>query len=69
MQDLGIERKGVGRGRQRAGECAHASPVLVERVRHNGHDGYGARCLVCGSVGPARNSPEESRDALQAASR
>ena len=32
MQDLGIERKGVGRGRQRAGECAHASPVLVETV-------------------------------------
>ena len=64
MQDLGIERKGVGRGRQRAGECAHASPVLVERV---GHDGYGARCLVCGTVGPARNSTEEARDALQAA--
>ena len=64
MQKLAIERKGVGRGRKWAGSCVHRSPVLVERV---GHDGYGARCLVCGTVGPARNSTEEARDALQAA--
>ena len=63
MQDLGIGRKGVGRGRKRAGSCAHASPVLVERV---GHDGYGTSCLACGAVGPIRNDSGEARDVLRA---
>jgi hypothetical protein len=64
---LGIARGGsLARGREWQSSCVHRSPVLVERV---GHDGYVARCLVCGTVGPASNSPEESRDALQAASR
>ena len=65
MQDLGIARSGYSvRGRERPSSCAHRSPVLVERV---GHDGYGAKCLVCGMVGPARGSPQEAKEALQAA--
>ncbi len=65
MQNLAIARSGFfGRGRKRPSSCAHTSPILVERA---GHDGYGARCLVCGTVGPARSSSEEARDALQAA--
>ena len=66
MQDLGIERKGVHGGRERADLCAHNFPILVDRA---GHDGYGARCLVCGTAGPARGSPEKAKDALQAASK
>ena len=67
MQDLGIVRSGsLARGREQPSSCVHRSPVLVEKV---GQDGYVARCLVCGTVGPASNNPEESRDALQAASR
>jgi hypothetical protein len=68
VQSLGIARSGSLAGeRERPGSCVHRSPVLVERVGQD--DGYVARCLVCGGVGPARNSPEESSDALQAASR
>jgi hypothetical protein len=66
MQNLAIARSGsLARGRELPSLCVHRSPILVERV---GHDGHCARCLVCGTVGPARNSPEEARDALQAAS-
>ena len=66
MQSLGIARNGsLARGREWASSCVHRSPILVERV---GHDGYGARCLVCGTVGPAREGSAEARDALQAAS-
>ena len=65
MQDLGILRSGsLARGREWPSSCAHRSPVLVERV---GHDGYGARCLVCGTVGPVRADSQEARAALQAA--
>jgi hypothetical protein len=67
MQNLGIVPSGfLGRGRERPRSCAHRSPIMVERV--GGHFGYGARCLVCGTLGPFRDSPEEARDALQAAS-
>lgn len=41
-------------------ECAHAAPVLVEGTRY----GYGARCLMCGTVGPVRDSLEGAREAL-----
>jgi hypothetical protein len=65
MRNLAIARSGfLVRGRDWPTSCAHRSPILVERV---GQDGYGARCLVCGTVGPARDSAEEARDALQAA--
>jgi hypothetical protein len=65
MQNLGVVQGGfLARGRKRPSSCAHASPILVERV---GHDGYGAKCLVCGMVGPARGSPQEAKEALQAA--
>ena len=67
MQNLAIARGGFSvRGRKRPSLCVHCSPILVERVEQ---DGYVARCLVCGSVGPARGAPEEAKDALQAASR
>lgn len=52
---------GLGRGRKRPEEGAHAAPILVEGVRY----GYGARCLLCGTVGPARESPEGAREALR----
>jgi hypothetical protein len=65
MQNLGVVQGGsLARGRKWPSSCVHRSAILVERV---GHDGYGARCLVCGTVGPARGSPEEARYALQAA--
>jgi hypothetical protein len=65
MQNLSVVQGGfLPRGRRRPSSCAHTSPILVERA---GRDGYGARCLVCGTVGPARDSPEEAREALQAA--
>ena len=67
MQNLAITQSGsLARGRKWPSSCVHRSPILVERL---GHEGYGARCLVCGTVGPARNSTEEARDALQVASR
>ena len=65
MQNLTIAQNGFSvRGRIWPSSSVHRSPILVERV---GHDGYGARCLVCGMVGPARDSTEGARDALQAA--
>ena len=54
---------GLGRGRHRPEQCAHAAPILVEGARY----GYGARCLVCGTVGPARESVEGAREALEVA--
>jgi hypothetical protein len=63
VQNLSIERRGVGRERVWPGECTHTSPVLVERV---GDDGHGARCLLCSTVGPVRGSSEEALEALQA---
>ncbi len=67
MQNLAIARSGfLARGRQWPSSCVHRSPVLVERA---GHDGYIAKCLACGAVGPSRDGTEEARDALQAASR
>ena len=56
---------GLGRGRKRSEECAHAAPVLVEGTRY----GYGARCLLCGTVGPERESAEGAREALLVARR
>lgn len=65
MQNLAIALSGFSdRGRMRPSSCVHASPILVERVEH---DGYVARCLVCGTAGPTRDGSEEARDALQAA--
>ena len=64
MQNLNIKQRDVGRERKWSGECAHVSPILVERVWRK----YGAKCLVCGTVGPLRDCTEEARDALQAAS-
>jgi hypothetical protein len=65
VDDLNDGRRGLGRGRKGPEECAHAAPILVEGVRY----GYGARCLLCGTVGPARDSAEGAREALQAARR
>lgn len=49
------------RRRLRPGECDHTSPVVTERT-----DGaYVARCLMCGTVGPVRESSEEALKALQ----
>ena len=68
MQNLSIVRSGtLVRGRKWPSSCAHTSPILVERVGR--HDGYVARCLVCGTAGPTRDGSDEARDALQAASR
>jgi hypothetical protein len=53
--------RGLGRGRKRPEECAHSAPILVEGVRY----GYGARCLLCGKLGPARESPEGAMEALR----
>ena len=67
MQSLGIARSGSLAGvREWPSSRVHRSPVLVERV---GHDGYVARCLVCDTVGPARDGSEAARDALQVTGR
>ena len=58
-------KTGLGRGRKRPEECAHAAPVLVEGMRY----GYGARCLLCGTVGPEWASVEGAREALRTAMR
>jgi hypothetical protein len=55
--------RGLGRGRKRPEECAHAAPILMEGARF----GYGARCLLCGTVYPARERPEGAKGALQTA--
>jgi hypothetical protein len=66
MQTFGIVQSGfLARGREWTSSCVHRSPVLVDRV---GHDGYIARCLACCTVGVVRGSPQEAKDALQAAS-
>ncbi len=65
MQNLDIAQGSfLSRGREWPSSCVHRSPILVERV---GHDGYGARCLVCGTLGPVRYSSVEAKEALQAA--
>lgn len=61
MQDVGIKLRGARRERKWPGECAHVSPVLVERVGYRGHV---ARCLLCDTVGPVRESPEKAWEAL-----
>ncbi len=67
MQNLAIaQSEFFGRGRKWPSSCVHRSPILVERV---GQDGFSARCLVCCAVGVVRGSPQEAKDALQAASR
>jgi hypothetical protein len=49
------------RRRLRPDECDHTSPVKIERT-----DGaYVARCLMCGTVGPVRESSEEALKALR----
>jgi uncharacterized Zn finger protein len=50
------------RRRLRPDECDHTSPVVTERT--DGEE-YVARCLMCGTVGPVRESPEEALKALQ----
>ncbi len=49
------------RRRLRPDECDHKSPVVIDRMDAM----YVARCLVCGTVGPVRESSEEALKALQ----
>ncbi|MDP9437776.1 MAG: hypothetical protein M3P49_03380 [Actinomycetota bacterium] len=53
----------MGRGRDRdgPGECAHNTTALVTPT----DAGHVARCLVCGTLGPPRETLEEARRALQ----
>ncbi|MDP8950974.1 MAG: hypothetical protein M3N18_01850 [Actinomycetota bacterium] len=51
----------MGRGKKGAESCAHVSPVVVEPAPK----GRVARCLVCGSVGPARPSSKWALAALR----
>jgi hypothetical protein len=49
-----------GRSSISPGRCEHHSPVLIELVG----DKRFARCLLCGMLGPVRETPEEARQAL-----
>lgn len=40
--------------------CGHVAPMVIERAE----DGYVARCLRCGTVGPVRAASGEARRAL-----
>ena len=40
--------------------CGHVAPMVVERAE----GGYAARCLRCGTTGPARVTSGEARRAL-----
>jgi hypothetical protein len=40
--------------------CGHVAPMAIERKR----GGYAARCLRCGTTGPARDTSDEARRAL-----
>jgi hypothetical protein len=40
--------------------CGHVAPMVVERAE----GGYAARCLRCGTTGPARRTSGEARRAL-----
>ena len=45
--------------------CGHVAPMVIERVE----GGYAARCLRCGTTGPARETSGEARQALLASGR
>jgi hypothetical protein len=40
--------------------CGHVAPMVIERAA----DGYSARCLRCGTAGPAQETSGEARRAL-----
>jgi hypothetical protein len=40
--------------------CGHVAPMVIDRTE----DGYAARCLRCGTVGPVRATSGEARRAL-----
>ena len=44
-------------------ECKHSGPLLLEDL--SPEDGYRARCLLCETVGPARETSGEAQQALQ----
>lgn len=58
---------GRGRDRVRPGECGHDATVMVSPVGDG--EGRVASCLVCGTVGPERETSEEARRALEALAR
>ena len=49
-------------GRLRPEDCTHTGPVIVEEVEEGG---YVARCLLCTTEGPVRETSEEALAALQ----
>ncbi|HEV2742895.1 MAG TPA: hypothetical protein VGV91_07065 [Rubrobacter sp.] len=49
------------RGKQTAGRCARATPVVVEPTP----EGRRARCLACGQLGPPRPSSARALAALR----
>jgi hypothetical protein len=40
--------------------CGHVAPMVIEPA----DGGYAARCLRCGTTGPARGTSREARQAL-----
>jgi hypothetical protein len=42
------------------GRCGHVAPMTLERLESS----YVARCLRCGTAGPARDTSTEARRAL-----
>jgi hypothetical protein len=50
----------MGRGSILSTRCDHRSPVAASQI----DDGYTARCLTRGTVGPVRDTSEEAREAL-----
>ena len=42
-------------------ECDHPGPILVDPIK----EGYIARCLLCGTVGPEQETSGEALNALK----
>jgi hypothetical protein len=40
--------------------CGHVAPMVIDQAK----DGYAARCLRCGTVGPVRATFAEAQQAL-----
>jgi hypothetical protein len=60
----GVCRVMLRRTRSKPSECEHSGPLLIEDLSPE-EDGYRARCLLCETLGPVRETTEEAQQALR----